>query len=112
MQCIVMIGHKNSWPISQGMKRMKWLEFVKLQTSDISGSAMQCIMALPPQVTTTRGLLSAEVYTHAAVTGDIALLLIWDTEYPQYQGSLVGFQLVEELKKFGLVAHAVWICKQ
>jgi hypothetical protein len=112
MRCIGLIGHKNSRPIEQGMKRMKWMEFIKLQASDISGDPMQRITVLPREITATPGLLSAEVYTHAAVTGDIALLLVWETEQPQYQGSLIGFQLAEELKKFGLIAHAVWICKK
>ena len=91
---------------------MKWMEFIRLQTADISEAALKHVVALPQKIIATPGLAAAEVYEHASVAGDIALLLIWETERPQYHGSLVGLQLAGELKNFGLIAHAVWISVQ
>ena len=88
---------------------MRWMELIKLQTVDISEAALEEVGKLMREITATSGIVTAEVYMHASVAGDMALLLIWETVRPSYHGSFAGLQLVGELRKFGLVAHAVWI---
>lgn len=88
---------------------MKWMEFIKLQTVNISEAVLQHVVALSQEITDTPGLAEVEVYAHASGTGDIAFLLLWETDQPQHQGSLIGLQLARELKKVGLMAHTVWI---
>lgn len=88
---------------------MKWMEWIKLQTANISETTVHYLAGLSQEIADTPGLVAVEVYAHASVTGDVAFLLLWETDRPQPQGSLVGIQLAGELKKLGLVAHTVWI---
>ena len=88
---------------------MKWIEWIKLQTANISETTVHHLAGLSQEIADTPGLIAVEVYAHASVTGDVAFLLLWETEQPQHQGSLVGVQLAGELRKVGLVAHTVWI---
>ena len=89
--------------------RMKWIEWIKLQTTNMSETTTRHLAGLSQAIADTPGLVAVEVYVHASVTGDVAFLLLWETDQPQLQGSLVGVQLAGELKKVGLVAHTVWI---
>ena len=55
------------------------------------------------------GLDAVRVYLNVAFKGDISVQLHWDSDEPQYQGSLLGLKLVQALKEFGLVGHSVWV---
>ena len=55
------------------------------------------------------GLDGVRVYLNVAYKGDISVQLHWDSEEPQYQGSLLGLELVQAMKEFGLVDHSVWV---
>ena len=91
---------------------MKWIEWIRLQTTGLPDMTMQNITGLCQDIRDTPGLVAIEIYTHAVITGEIAFLLFWEVYPPQLQGSLIGLQLASELKKVGLVAHSVWICKR
>jgi hypothetical protein len=88
---------------------MKWMEWIKLQTANMSETTTHHLAGLSQAIMGAPGLAAVQVYEHASVTGDVAFLLLWETEQPQPQGSLVGIQLAGELRKVGLVAHTVWI---
>jgi hypothetical protein len=41
--------------------------------------------------------------------GDFAIFLLWKTEQHQPMGSSIALTLKEELKKYGLVDHSIWL---
>ena len=88
---------------------MKWIEWIKLQSADLSDATVQHITALSREIENAPGLTALELYTHAVFPNEVALLLFWEIDLPQFKGSQVGLQLAKELKTFGLVSHAVWI---
>ena len=55
------------------------------------------------------GLLEFRVFRHALANGDFAIQLLWKTDQPQPSGSLAGLNICQDLRKYGLVAHFVWI---
>jgi len=57
----------------------------------------------------THGLLEFRVFRHALTNADFAIQLLWETDQPQLSGSLAGLNICQGLRKYGLVAHFVWI---
>jgi hypothetical protein len=55
--------------------------------------------------------VKSEVYTHSTLPTDISIHLHYDSAQVENQGSLLGLQLISELKAFGVVNHAVWVEK-
>ena len=91
---------------------MRWLEFIKVQAAATQGqAAVPKLLDLVSDLKKTPGLVEASVCGHASDYGDFAILLLWDTDQSQRRGSLVGLNLNQVLKKFGLVSHSVWIEK-
>jgi hypothetical protein len=89
---------------------MQWLEMIKVRTA---GNGEQAIdKALLDQIA---GLLKSpdlthvRSYVHASVTNDLLITLTWYTEEPQPWGSDLGHSLSQELKRYGLVDHSVWL---
>lgn len=91
---------------------MKWLETIKVQAA--SGRELTLENELTALVHDVRkssecpGLREALLCKHVVVPGYFALYLFWETESPQTQGSMLGLQLKQTLKTFGLVDHTVW----
>jgi hypothetical protein len=56
-----------------------------------------------------QGLLKTIVSSHALVPGLFAMQLFWDTEEPQLRGSLIGMNLSQNLKTYGIVDHSIWV---
>ena len=92
---------------------MKWIEFMKVQASGNQGqTAEPKLLELIADLKQIPGLLEADVYDRASAYGDFAVLLLWDTEQPQDEGSREGLNLKQLLKQFGLVNHSVWTIKK
>ncbi|MGD9363647.1 MAG: hypothetical protein PVH85_32585 [Desulfobacterales bacterium] len=92
---------------------MKWLEFIRVQ---VGGNPQETIaskiLSFTKELKYKPGLTAAEVYVHALVNGDFAISLLWDTDQPQPMGSLIGLNIKDALRKYGLVDHSAWIKKQ
>jgi heme-degrading monooxygenase HmoA len=89
---------------------MKWSEFIKVQVAGGQGqTAIPALVELTAELKQSSGLVEANVYDRAEDYGDVAILLLWDTDQPQQDGSMEGLQLKQVLKTFGLVNHSVWI---
>lgn len=56
-----------------------------------------------------QGLLKVIVSSHAWVPGLFAMRLFWDTDDPRPEGSLVGMNLSQGLKAYGIVDHSIWV---
>jgi hypothetical protein len=91
---------------------MKWLETIKVQAaSGQEFTAERELLALTHDIRKSSqcpGVLHVEIYRHIVVPGYFALYLFWETKSPQIQGSMLGLQLKQTLKTFGLVDHTVW----
>lgn len=89
---------------------MKWLELIKVKAARFpKEAAAYRLLAFAKDIEDSPGLSAADVYAHASVNGDFAISLLWDTDPPQPTGSLMGLNLREALKKYGLVDHSVWL---
>lgn len=92
---------------------MKWIEFIKVQAAGTQGqTAIPELLELTAELKKSPGLVEADVYDRASVYSDFAVLLLWDTDQPQQEGSMEGLNLKQILKKFGLVNHSVWVINQ
>jgi hypothetical protein len=95
---------------------MKWLETIKVQTATGFEKVIEKELKVLTRDLLTNprrsGLQEALIYNHASVLGHFIICLTWETEYPQTKGSLIGLNLLQTLKAFGLVDHSVWIEKQ
>jgi hypothetical protein len=56
-----------------------------------------------------RGLVEIKIYRHAALETDLSVLLHWESERPEQNGSSLGLRLAQALKDFGLIDHSIWI---
>lgn len=90
---------------------MRWLEVIKAQAAARRQAAVPELLDLVSDLKKIPGIVEVDVCDHASVYGDFAILLLWDTDQCQRRGSPVGLNLMQALKKFGLVSHAVWIIK-
>ena len=87
---------------------MKWMEMVRLRSSDGGHSA--ALDAVTSQLEEIRSVLPAtEVFLlqHALYEGDIAAVLVWNNEGLPAQ-TREGLLIAETLRRFGVVDHAVW----
>lgn len=95
---------------------MRWLESIRLQVAGPWGRTVKEELAqLTRRVRRDRewwGLVEVMLYGHASVPGFFAVALLWDTESPQSEGSVLGQSLTQALREFGMVDHAVWIAQQ
>lgn len=92
---------------------MKWIEFIKVQVAGTQGqTAIPELLELTADLKKSSGLVEANVYDQAEDYGVFAVLLLWDTDQPQQDGSMEGLRLKQVLKTFGLVNHSVWIINQ
>ena len=92
---------------------MKWLEFIRVQTAGAPEEAIAFrLLSLAKDMAQSPGLSKVDVYAHASVNGDFAISLLWDTDQPQPIGSVIGLNIKDALRRYGLVDHSVWIKKQ
>jgi hypothetical protein len=91
-----------------GEKIMIWMEFIKVQTAQANVAAV--LRKFVQECKRCKGLLDAKVFTHAVVE-DCSLCLLWKTSRIERQGSRIGLHLADNLKKYGLVDHSVWVGK-
>lgn len=91
---------------------MKWIEEIKLRAAaNKEEEAFFRLMDLAADVRETKGVVEVRIYGHITIFGDLVLRLMWDTDYPESQGSRVGISLKEILKSYGLIELSVWIEK-
>jgi hypothetical protein len=89
---------------------MKWLEFIRVQVGGTPQETIASkILSFTKELKYRPGLTAAEVYVHALVNGDFAIFFLWKTEQHQPMGSSIALTLKEELKKYGLVDHSIWL---
>jgi len=92
---------------------MRWLETIKVQSAtgkeEATENELTILVHEVRKNTDRQGLRAATVSSHASVPGYFALRLFWDTDDLLASGSILGMNLAQSLKVFGLVDHSVWI---
>jgi len=87
---------------------VKWLEVIKLRSAGKNSGSLEELLRSMSQVK-QRGLLEMQTYRHAALETDLSVHLLWESEFPETNGSGPGLRLVQALKEFGLTDHAIWV---
>jgi hypothetical protein len=87
---------------------MKWLEVIKLRSAGKDSRLLEELL-LSIDKFNQRGLVEMKTYHHAALESDLSVLLHWESEQLEQNGSSLGLRLAKTLKEFGLVDHSIWI---
>jgi hypothetical protein len=87
---------------------MKWLEVIKLRSAGKSYGLLEKFLLSMAKVNQS-GLIEIKIYRHAALETDLSVLLHWESERPEQNGSSLGLHLAQALKDFGLIDHSIWI---
>jgi len=87
---------------------VKWLEVIKLRSAGKNPGSLEELLRSMSQVK-QNGLLEKHTYRHAALETDLSVHLLWESEFPEMNGSAPGLRLAQALKEFGLTDHAVWV---
>ena len=95
---------------------MRWVESIRLQAAGARGRTVKGELA--QLIRTVRqdrgwwGLVDVMLCSHASVPGLFAVALLWETESPPREGSVLGQSLAQALREFGMVDHVVWIAEE
>ncbi len=87
---------------------VKWLEVIKLRSAGKNPWSLEELLRSMAQVKQT-GLVEVQTYRHAALDTDLSMHLLWESEFPEMNGSAPGLRLVQALKEFGLTDHSIWL---
>jgi hypothetical protein len=87
---------------------MKWLEVIKLQSAG-NCQELQELLLETVGAANRSGVTDIKTYRHAALENDLCVLLYWDSERLEKDGSTLGLHLVQAFNEFGLIDHSVWI---
>ena len=85
---------------------MRWMEFIKVQTG--RSNVTEILLDFVTECKKCHGLLEAKVFSHSSVD-DCSICLLWNTDGAKPLGSIIGVQMSNTLKKYGLVDHSVWV---
>lgn len=88
---------------------MRWIEVIKVRTLERTENVREHLVMVGRTFAGIQGLVNADVYTGLTNPTDIAIHLLWENDRKPPQGSEIALRIVEELKKFGLVDHSIWI---
>ena len=92
---------------------MRWLETIRVQSATgkekMTEEELTLLVREIRNNTNPQGLCAVTVSSHASVPGYFALRLFWRTDAVHARGSLLGMNLAQSLKVFGLVDHSIWI---
>jgi hypothetical protein len=87
---------------------MKWLEVIKLRSAGKDSRLLKELLMSIEKISQS-GLIEIKIYRHATLESDLSVLLHWESEGPELNGSGLGLRLAQALKDFGLIDHSIWI---
>ena len=87
---------------------MRWLEFIKIQFDAKGETFTENLFSVIDELKNSNKLVRADLLANAAVDGDIAVILEWESGFSQVHGSFEGNVVSELLRKNGLTNHSVW----
>ncbi len=88
---------------------MKWMEVIRVRTLERTENVREHFVTVGRTFAGIEGWVSADIYTGLTHPTDVVIHLLWENDWKPPQSSEVALRIVEELKKFGLVDHSIWI---
>jgi hypothetical protein len=85
-----------------------WLEVIKLRSPENYERILETIRPLLGSVQ-DKDLVRIRIYRHIAIETDLSLHLHWESNGPTRKASVLGHQLVQMMKAFGLIDHSLWL---
>ena len=88
---------------------MEWMEIIRVQTAgrETTELCRNCLSAFKP--IGVPHLANIRHLDNAAIDGWHILIIEWDSQITQCNGSRAGQAIVKELGRFGMVDHSVWV---
>lgn len=88
---------------------MQFLETIRLRTSRTEEHqlGLNSVKQMTKNIKAS-GLTAVRLYGNSSFPYDIYIILAWDTEVP-LDGSAFGLGMFNELQRYGLVDHHVWV---
>jgi hypothetical protein len=89
---------------------MHWLELIRIQAAwhEDSVAAHELTVFLEG-LDAIPGLKRTTLYREGSAYGDLAVVLMWETDSAKIGGSEEGLHLTRFAKELGLVSHSVWL---
>jgi len=88
---------------------MRWMETIRLQIADGNRNKLEQTLAEIVQDACEGNVIEMKRYRHATVKSDWMILLRWESDGVEPQGSQTGRCLAHLLKSSALVSHSVWV---
>ena len=89
---------------------MKWTEIITLRTSETPVKEVVADILKSVGANSSMGKpAKLKLFSHATVESDLSSHIQWEATSMDRGKSLLGFELVDMLREFGLVNHSVWI---
>ncbi len=88
---------------------MRWMETIRLQVGDGNRNKLEQTLAEIVQGACEGNMIEMKRYRHATVKNDWMILLRWESDGAEPQGSRTGRCLAHLLKSSALVSHSVWV---
>jgi hypothetical protein len=89
---------------------MKWIEIIVLRTVDKNRDLLESkIQGLINEIEKDVKDQPIKIYRRIPIVSDLCIHLFHDTKQVEASGSRLGLCLVNELQKFGIVNHGIWI---
>ncbi len=90
---------------------MRWIEVIRLRV--LPGRRAMIVKELEAVLNNTAEAPDAPIemktYLNLYPTGDVALVLFWETDPLETESSRLALSLLDSLKSAGLVNHSVWV---
>ena len=87
---------------------MRCIEFIKIQYDAKRETFTENLFTVVDEFKNSNNLIRADLLVNAAVDGEIAVILEWESGFPHVHGSFEGNVVSDLLRKNGLTNHSVW----
>ena len=89
---------------------MRWIEIIRFRAAGKQTKGRSTEFSdLISDVFNIHGQADVSIYANPLLRGDLCIQIFWNKETVATQGSRLGINLAQALKRFGLVDHSVWI---
>ena len=83
---------------------------IRLKASDPEAEGLKSLLSdALKHAAKEPGIRRAQLYSSVGNPNELALSLMWDTDFPEYKGSRAGLCISQALQAFGLVELTVWM---
>ncbi len=92
---------------------MEWLEIIRFRTAlERKEKVTGLLRDILATITDGKGLLRADLYSHASVVTDVSVHLLWNRAINGSGGSELAIGIKDALKPFGLLDYTIWLHEQ